>query len=55
MDEGAAGSGRGGEEGRRRSEEGVWERERGRKGHRWVVPAEGLQDILVNDCLHRSI
>ena len=45
----------GGEEGRGRSEEGGWERERGRKGHRWVVLAGGLRDMLVVDYLHRSI
>ena len=51
MGEGASGGGR---EGRRRSEEGEWERKRGREGHRWVVLVGGFRDVLVVVRLHRS-
>ena len=43
-----------GTEGRVRSEEGGWERERGREGHGWVVLVGGLRDVLVVVHLQRS-
>ena len=55
MGEGAlGGKGGGGREGRGRSEEGGWERERGREGHGWVVLVGGLRDVLVVVHLQRS-
>ena len=53
MGEGAPG-GEGGREGRRRSEEGEWERKRGREAHSWVVLVGGFRDVLVVVHLHKS-
>ena len=47
------GGGERGREGRRRSEEGGRERERGREGHRWVMLVGGFRDVLVVVHLHR--
>ena len=43
-----------GTEGRVRSEEGGWEREREREGHGWVVLVGGWRNVLVVIQLFRS-